>query len=36
MSVKKVHVDQPEDFKFSDESLKKAVQILKRYPEKYR
>ena len=36
MSVKKVHVDQPEDFKFSDESLKKAEQILKRYPEKYR
>jgi len=36
MSVKKVHVDQPEDFKFTNESLKKAEQILKMYPEKNR
>ena len=34
MSVKKVHDDQPKDFKFSDENLKKADEILKRYPEK--
>ena len=34
MSIKKVHDDQPKDFKFSDESLKKARDILKRYPEK--
>ena len=34
MSLKKIHGDQPKDFKFSDESLKKARDILKRYPEK--
>ncbi|OUV61033.1 MAG: NADH-quinone oxidoreductase subunit E [Candidatus Pelagibacter sp. TMED128] len=34
MSLKKVHDVQPKDFKFSEENLKKAVDILKRYPEK--
>ena len=34
MSVKKVHDNQPTDFKFSEENLKKAAEILKRYPEK--
>ena len=34
MSLKKIHDDQPKDFIFSDESLKKAEEILKRYPEK--
>ena len=34
MSLKKVHDDQPKDFKFSEENLKKADEILKRYPEK--
>ena len=34
MSLKKVHDDQPKDFKFSEESLKKAEEILKRYPKK--
>ena len=34
MSVKKVHDDQPKDFKFSAENLKKADEILKRYPKK--
>ena len=34
MSLKKIHDDQPKDFKFSDENLKKAEEILKRYPEK--
>ena len=34
MSVKKVHDKQPEDFKFSEENLKKVEQILKKYPEK--
>ena len=34
MSLKKVHNDQPKEFKFSDENLKKAEDILKRYPEK--
>ena len=33
MSVKKVHDDQPKEFNFSDENLKKVEQILKRYPE---
>ena len=33
MSIKRVHDDQPKDFKFSDENLKKAEEILKRYPE---
>ena len=34
MSVKKVHDNQPKEFKFSDINLKKAEEILKRYPEK--
>ena len=34
MSVKKVHGDQPKDFKFSSENLKKAEEILKKYPTK--
>ena len=34
MSLKKVHDEQPKDFKFSIGNLKKAEEILKRYPEK--
>ena len=34
MSLKKIHDDQPQEFKFSNENLKKAEEILKRYPEK--
>ena len=34
MSVKKVHDEQPKDFRFSEENLKKADTILKRYPKK--
>ena len=34
MSLKKVHDNQPKEFKFSDENLKKAEEILKRYPQK--
>ena len=34
MSVKKVHDNQPKEFKFSDENLKKVEEILKRYPKK--
>ena len=34
MSVKKVHEDQPKEFKFSDNNLKKIQEILKRYPDK--
>ena len=34
MSLKKIHDDQPKDFKFSNENLKKADEILKRYPDK--
>ena len=34
MSLKKVHENQPKDFKFTDGNLKKAEEILKRYPEK--
>ena len=34
MSVKKVHDNQPKEFKFSGENLKKVEEILKRYPEK--
>ena len=33
MSLKKVHDDQPKDFKFSPENLKKAEEILKKYPK---
>ena len=34
MSVKKIHEEQPKNFEFSEENLKKVEQILKRYPEK--
>ena len=34
MSIKKVHDDQPQNFIFSNENLKKAEEILKRYPKK--
>ena len=34
MSIKKIHGDQPKEFKFSEENLKNVDQILKRYPEK--
>ena len=34
MSLKKVHNDQPKEFRFSDENLKKSEEILKRYPKK--
>ena len=34
MSLKKVHNEQPKDFKFSSENLKKAEEILKKYPTK--
>ena len=34
MSVKKVHGEQPKEFKFSAENIKKVAEILKRYPEK--
>jgi len=34
MSLKKVHDDQPNEFRFSAENLKKIEEILKRYPEK--
>ncbi len=34
MSVKKVHDNQPKEFKFSVENIKKIEQILSRYPEK--
>ena len=34
MSLKKVHNDQPKEFSFSEENLKKVEEILKRYPDK--
>ena len=34
MSIKKIHDDQPQNFIFSNENLKKAEEILKRYPKK--
>ena len=34
MSVKKIHDNQPKEFIFSDENLKKVKEILKRYPKK--
>ena len=34
MSVKKVHDNQPKEFKFSEQNLKKVEQILRRYPDK--
>ena len=36
MSLKQVHSEQPKEFKFSNENLDKAEEILKRYPEKNR
>ena len=33
MSLKKVHDDQPLEFKFTNENLKKAEEILTRYPK---
>ena len=33
MSVKKIHGQQPKEFEFSNENLKKAEEILKKYPE---
>ena len=34
MSVKKVHGEQPKEFKFSNENIKKVEDILKKYPDK--
>ena len=34
MSLKQVHSEQPKEFKFSTENLKKVEEILKRYPDK--
>ena len=34
MSLKKIHDNQPKEFKFSNENLKKIEEILKRYPVK--
>ena len=34
MSLKKIHDDQPKEFKFNGENLKKVEEILKRYPER--
>tara|TARA_B100000989_G_scaffold295104_1_gene275443 strand:+ start:873 stop:1478 length:606 start_codon:yes stop_codon:yes gene_type:complete len=34
MSVKKVHDDQPKEFKFSTENIKKVEEIFKKYPDK--
>ena len=34
MSIKKVYDNQPKDFKFSNENLKKADEILNKYPQK--
>ena len=34
MSIKKIHDEQPKEFKFSDENLKQAELILKKYPKK--
>ena len=34
MSLKKVHDEQPKEFKFTEENLKKVEEILKRYPDK--
>ena len=36
MSLKQVHSEQPKEFKFTDENLKKAEEILKKYPRKNR
>ena len=34
MSLKQIHDEQIKEFKFSEENLKKAEEILKKYPEK--
>ena len=34
MTLKRIHDDQPKEFKFSSENFKKAEEILKKYPEK--
>ena len=34
MSIKKIHDEQPEDFKFTNENLIKSEEIIKKYPEK--
>ena len=34
MSLKKVHDQQPKEFKFSEENKKKISEVLKKYPEK--
>jgi|TARA_B100001093_G_C26794881_1_gene1000662 NADH-quinone oxidoreductase E subunit len=34
MSLKKIHEEQPETFKFSESNLRLAEEILKKYPEK--
>jgi len=34
MSLKKIHDEQPKEFKFSDKNLEQAELILKKYPEK--
>ena len=34
MSLKKIHDEQPKEFKFNDENLKQAELILKKYPKK--
>ena len=33
MTLKKIHDDQPKEFKFSNENFKKAEEILKKYPK---
>ena len=33
MTLKKIHDDQPKEFKFSSENFKKAEEILKKYPK---
>ncbi len=33
MSIKKISKDQPIDFKFDNENLKKAEKIIRNYPE---
>ncbi len=34
MSLKKIHDEQPKEFKFSEENLTKFEEILKKYPKK--
>ena len=33
MSLKKVHTEQPDSFSFTEENLKKAEEVLKKYPQ---